>query len=293
MRWSLFLLLSCSLVRGPSQTSSIPDVKEITVYNGKVKYVSFELMPGEHADHVICKEQNRSRPLIKKMPIFLSEGAAHFYYAEGYHSKAEKHRCFLGQRKVLDITVKMFPYKEEFLKVAKGKVVLSKKNQARAAKEWHMTQRIYRKSLKKSLINGPFIVPLNSYITSHYGKRRVFNNLKKTQHLGNDFRAKVGVPIPVSNRGKVVFAGDLFYTGNVVIVDHGLNLFTLYAHLSKLKAIVGDVVEKGEIIGLSGRTGRVSGPHLHWGVKLHGFNVDGFSLVKESKLQFQNHVIIQ
>ena len=97
---------------------------------------------------------------------------------------------------------------------------------------------------------------------------------------------KVGLPIPSSNNGKVLYVGNLFYTGNVVIIDHGVNLFTVYAHLSKIMVKTGDSVEQGQILGLAGKTGRVSGPHLHWGVKLHGFNIDGFSLVEESQSEF-------
>ena len=133
------------------------------------------------------------------------------------------------------------------------------------------------------MFNEPFEVPLDSYITSHYGNRRLFNNKKRSQHLGNDFRAAVGVPIPVANKGKVVFTGNLFYSGNVVIVDHGLNIFTAYGHLSKINVQEGMIVNKGTIVGLAGKTGRVSGPHLHWGVKINGSWIDGFSLVEESK----------
>jgi murein DD-endopeptidase MepM/ murein hydrolase activator NlpD len=93
----------------------------------------------------------------------------------------------------------------------------------------------------------------------------------------------VGVPIPVSNRGKVSLAKDLFYTGFTVIVDHGLDIFSVYAHLSEVSVSENQIVEQGAIIGKSGNTGRTSGPHLHWGIKIHGHWVDGFSLIKESK----------
>ena len=114
----------------------------------------------------------------------------------------------------------------------------------------------------------------------------MFNNKKRSQHLGNDFRAAIGVPIPVSNRGRVVYVGNLFFSGNVVVVDHGLDIFTLYGHLSKIKTTKGSIVYIGDIIGLAGMSGRVSGPHLHWGVKINGNSVDGFSLSRESELQF-------
>lgn len=260
--------------------------RDIEVFNGKVKFVEFpvNLPDGNHS--ISCIEQGSKKPLKQNLSILVNDKKAILYYAESYFSLAKKHSCFLGEHQVLSIKVKQYPYKKEHLKVAKGKVKLSKANQKRAAREWHMTQKIYKNSLKSLLINKPFVLPLNSFITSRYGKRRIFNNMKKSQHLGNDFRAKVGVPIPAANRGKVVFAGDLFYTGNVVIVDHGLKIFTLYAHLSKITSKVGDIVEQGDIVGLSGKTGRVSGPHLHWGVKMNGHNIDGFSLIEESKNHF-------
>ena len=311
MKWILLFLFSSSCanisalskkedvknVSVPDSSNSVSSTKveeswpsTFDVYNGKLKYINFPLIRGEETkrnnDKIICKEQGVEKPLIKMIPFVREGNTAKLYYAESYHSQAKKHFCYLGERQVFTINVKLFPYKEEHLSVARSKVVLSKKDQARAAREWHMLQKIYKNAYKGSYINEPFIVPLDSYITSRYGKRRVFNKVKKTQHLGNDFRAKVGLPIPASNRGAVVFAGDLFYTGNVVILDHGLGVFSLYAHLSKVISKVGDIVERGAIVGLSGMTGRVSGPHLHWGVKVHGFNIDGFSLVDESKNQF-------
>ncbi|MFT6631355.1 MAG: murein DD-endopeptidase MepM/ murein hydrolase activator NlpD [Bacteriovoracaceae bacterium] len=298
MKWILLLTLvsSCSnaqIINKKIESDSnkvIQDfeykAKNIEVFNGKVKFVEFavDLQDGTHV--IKCSEQGSKKPLNQSLSISVNNRNAILYYAESYFSMAKKHHCFVGKNKVLDITVKQYPYKQEQLKVAKGKVKLSKANQKRAAREWHMTQKVYKNALDTLLIDKPFELPLNSYITSRYGKRRIFNNMKKSQHLGNDFRAKVGVPIPVANRGKVVFAGDLFYTGNVVIVDHGMKIFTLYAHLSKITSKVGSIIEQGDIVGLSGSTGRVSGPHLHWGVKMNGYNIDGFSLVEESKNHF-------
>lgn len=296
-----FLLMSCANVKPlSSQTKEDmkPDletekkkreipVQELEVFNGRVKFIKFPI-PENTSDKptLVCKEIGREKPLIQNLPVMIEGDHGLVYYAESYFSEAKEHYCEFDNYPIAKIKVKNFPYKEEFLKVDKKRVTLNKKDQERANREWEMTQKIYKNSDKNLLIDGSFMVPLKSYITSHYGNRRVFNNKKKTQHLGNDFRARVGVPIPVSNRGRIVFVGDLFYTGNVVIVDHGLNIFTLYAHLSKIKAEVGDIVKKGQIIGLSGRTGRVSGPHLHWGVKMNGHNINGFSLVDESKAHY-------
>jgi murein DD-endopeptidase MepM/ murein hydrolase activator NlpD len=120
-----------------------------------------------------------------------------------------------------------------------------------------------------------------------YGIKRVYNKAHRGQHLGTDFRAPGGVAVPAVNRGRIMFAGDLFYTGGTVIIDHGMDIFTVYGHLSEVKVEAGQIVNAGDIVALSGNTGRSSGPHLHWGVKIHGHYIDGYSLIDESKKQFQ------
>jgi murein DD-endopeptidase MepM/ murein hydrolase activator NlpD len=92
-------------------------------------------------------------------------------------------------------------------------------------------------------------------------------------------RAKTGTPIHATNRGRVVLAKSLFFTGNTVILDHGLGIYSLYAHLSRIDVKVGNIINNGQQVGLSGATGRVTGPHLHWGMVVQGARVDPFTLV--------------
>ena len=271
----------------PTKVSVAYSQQTITVQNGKAKYINFQT-PQEDGSYALdCTEQNSPKPLKQKIPYIVKSNVGVTYYAESYFSRAKKHLCYSEGQLVLEVNVSRFPYKKEHLKVSKKKVDLSKKDLARVIRERKITSAIYKKSVPYLLFDKPFIVPLDSFITSHYGNQRIFNNKKRSQHLGNDFRAKVGVKIPSSNRGKVVFVGDLFYTGNVVIIDHGLNLFSLYAHLSKILVTEGTILNQGDIVGLSGMTGRVSGPHLHWGIKMNGHNIDGFSLAEESKKHFK------
>ena len=91
-------------------------------------------------------------------------------------------------------------------------------------------------------------------------------------------RASTGTPIHAANRGRVVLAKELFFSGNAVYIDHGYGLYTTYLHLSKIDVAAGDFVERGQQLGLAGATGRVTGPHLHWGVRLLDARVDPFSL---------------
>lgn len=176
---------------------------------------------------------------------------------------------------------KDFP--SERIRVDKKRVFLSKKSLKRVRKEQKFLNSNYFNPAKEALFSEGFAIPLDSYITSIYGARRVFNKKKVTKHLGTDFRAAIGTPIPAANSGRVVVSRDLFYTGNTVTIDHGLGIFTVYGHLSKMLVKEGDSVKKGQRIAFSGNTGRTSGPHLHWGIKIHNQYIDGHSLVRVTK----------
>ena len=126
---------------------------------------------------------------------------------------------------------------------------------------------------------GQFILPSSGEAMPNFGERRIYNNMPRSSHSGVDILVPLGTPVSASNSGKVVLASDLYFAGKTVIIDHGIGLFTLYCHLSKIRVKRGKLVKKGEIIGEVGATGRVTGPHLHWGIKALGSKVDPFSLL--------------
>ena len=182
---------------------------------------------------------------------------------------------------LFEIVPKYYAFDKEYLDVAKQHVELSSKNLKRWKGEMALQRKIYSESVDEPHFNTGFSLPLESVITSPFGLRRIFNNKRESRHLGTDFRARRGTSIPVSNRGRVVFVGDLFFNGKTVIVDHGMNIFTMYCHLSQIATEQGKIVSKGSIIGLAGATGRVTGPHLHWGLKVDGNWVKGRAFVNE------------
>ena len=275
------LVASCS---SSQQKASLPRpiireaAKTVEIYTGKVAYESFPMNAKNGTYNLRCG--------AREIPVLVEDNMAKAYLVASYFSATQEVDCLFDGKKVLGVKVSKFNYPKEKLNVAKGKVFYSKKDLKRIIKEKEVKKHIYTKTAPEYLFDRPFVAPLNSFITSHYGNQRLFNNAKKSQHLGNDFRAKVGVKIPASNRGRVAFTGDLFFIGKVVVLDHGLGIFTVYGHLSQIRVNKGDMVKQGDIVGLSGRTGRVSGPHLHWGVKINGSWVDGFSLVEASQEQF-------
>ena len=125
-----------------------------------------------------------------------------------------------------------------------------------------------------------FAHPVTDPVGSPFGLRRILNGQPKSPHAGVDFRSPAGTPVRAAASGKVAFAGDLFYTGMTVIIDHGEGLFSLYAHLQTIDCSPGELLDAGTVLGRVGSTGRSTGPHLHWGVKLRGDRVDPLALTE-------------
>jgi murein DD-endopeptidase MepM/ murein hydrolase activator NlpD len=134
-------------------------------------------------------------------------------------------------------------------------------------------------SLPTRFWRGGFAPPVPGASTSSFGRVTVLNGVRGGPHRGVDFQAAEGTPVLAPNAGVVVLAGDLYFTGNTVIVDHGAGLLSLMAHLSGIDVEEGRYVAAGELLGQSGSTGRVTGPHLHWAMRLGGANIDPLSLI--------------
>jgi len=170
-------------------------------------------------------------------------------------------------------------YKKEILKVQSSKVSPPKKVLNRIYKEYKEATKIYHTSTKRRYWDKSFKMPLNSKITSYFGNARIFNGTLKSFHTGTDFRADIGTPIRASNDGVVVIARKRYYAGGSVVIDHGEGLYSAYYHLSKINVKVADKVSQNDIIGLSGKSGRVTGPHLHFSIMLLGEKVDPLDFI--------------
>ena len=127
---------------------------------------------------------------------------------------------------------------------------------------------------------GSFAPPVNAEISDVFGVERVFNGSVQSTHQGLDFRVPSGTSVAAVNSGRVILARPLFFEGNCVVIDHGQGLLTLYLHLSEFSVKEGDDVSKGQPIGLSGGTGRATGPHLHLAVRWQGVYLNPQVLLK-------------
>ncbi|UCC38468.1 MAG: M23 family metallopeptidase [Candidatus Aminicenantes bacterium] len=187
----------------------------------------------------------------------------------------------LGQRERLhkDISVLARKFRVKKLWVREEFVTPPRKALNRIRRDAEIIRIIYGMITPRWLGEGSFILPCSGEVHPNFGERRIFNNKPRSPHSGVDISAPLGTLVMASNSGKVVFAGDLYYAGKTVIIEHGLGVFTFYCHFSKIKANRGDFVKKGDIIGEVGATGRVTGAHLHWSIKIFESRVDPFSLL--------------
>ncbi len=182
---------------------------------------------------------------------------------------------------VIRVVSKSFP--ETHLTVEPRYVDLSPEDLARSNRESRHLEQIFTHITPEIYWDGGFLTPIPNTVTSNFGHRRVFNLKPRNPHSGVDISAKAGTPVCSSNRGKIADVGDYFFNGKTVIVDHGLGIYSVYLHLSRIDVKKDQLVQKGEVLGLVGSTGRVTGPHLHWGFRAQNARVDPFSLMRISE----------
>ncbi|MBI4424334.1 MAG: M23 family metallopeptidase [Elusimicrobia bacterium] len=181
-------------------------------------------------------------------------------------------------RKVLEVRRKRFPTRR--LKVAPGFVELAAADLQRAEAEARRLNALYRTAAPARWFDGSFVMPvLGARTTSRFGERSVFNGQARAPHGGADIRASTGTAIRAPQGGKVVVAEDMFFQGKAVMLDHGRGLTSVYAHLSELRVPVGARVRAGDVLGLAGATGRATGAHLHWSVRVGAARVDPASVM--------------
>ena len=180
----------------------------------------------------------------------------------------------------VSVAVREGKFATESLRVAPNFVEPNTEQLARAEAERQRLRAIFATITPERFWQGSFQVPLAGASTGgNFGKRRVLNGTPGSPHGGVDFPAPSGTPVHAAQRGRIVLAEPLYFSGNTVIIDHGLGLYTFYGHLESIDAKGGELVETGALLGKVGATGRVTGPHLHWGLTLNRARVNPLQLV--------------
>lgn len=170
------------------------------------------------------------------------------------------------------------------LTVPKSMEALDEQTLKRVKRESRRIKKLFLRSDKNPLWKGVWVRPVNGPVVSPFGRRSIINGAERSPHSGVDLKAAEGVPVKATNNGAVVLTDDCFFGGVSVIIDHGGGIHSMYFHLSKPLVNTGQMVKKGDIIGLSGSSGRVTGPHLHFGVRLDGARINPLELIDVSRI---------
>lgn len=178
--------------------------------------------------------------------------------------------------KTITIATKEYPVQR--LTLPKDMVELSPENEARVEREAQKLRAIWPNETER-IWEGSFVNPRDGAVQGAFGLRRIINNIPKSPHTGIDVSADEGAEVRAPNNGIVALVDEQFYSGRSIILDHGQGIYTMFFHLSKILVSQGQKVKKGEVIGLVGSTGRSTGPHLHWGVRMQGARVDPVKLL--------------
>ena len=240
---------------------------------GDVVRVSFRIAPGADAGHVTFAGTS--------IPGFLTGGVFSAFFGIDVDVKPGVYPIVhqAGTMEIQsEITVHAKEFATERLNVSKKFTELDSKTLVRVGAERKQLDAIFSSVTDEKFWTKSFVKPCAGKVGSPFGLRRFFNGKPKKPHSGIDIKASTGTEVYASNDGRVVLAADLYFTGNTVVIDHGFGLYTYYAHLSAMKVGEGQPVGRSELIGLVGATGRVTGPHLHWGAKIGGARVDASTL---------------
>jgi len=277
--WQFFVFFSTA---GFAANSPTVVVKPTTLTPGQLAIVRVGPMPeaatakvtldGVLAPQVPCADDAAQRCAVVAVPYEVKAGKKTVAVAVTVEGKTVE--ISAGLR------VKPGKFKTTKLNVDPSKVSPPAEAMARIQEEKEELAACLTNSSTTPLWDGLFMLPVDALVTGGYGSRRMFNGELKSSHLGTDIRADEKTPIVAGNAGKVALAKDMYFAGNLVVIDHGLGILTGYAHMSRIDVKKGDPVTKGQRLGMAGRTGRVTGPHLHWTFRVGDNLIDAAQAIR-------------
>ncbi|MEK7306408.1 MAG: M23 family metallopeptidase [Nitrospirota bacterium] len=286
-RYSGFCLLSSFLLIFFSYIPLLADKGEQALIRAaQGEAFIFKLAPGKDTTSIKGSLLGREIPFFK-----LEEGLYGALIGIDMEDETGMHqlRVEISKRdghalnKIYPIKVIPGKFKIEDLTMPKDMVDLDDESLKRVAIEKTKTMEILSRITAERFWRGDFIMPAEGRLIENFGSRRRLNGQARSPHNGIDISAPTGTEIHAGNDGTVVLADDLFFGGKSIYIDHGLGAYTSYSHLSQINVSLGDKVRRGDLIGLVGSSGRATGPHLHWGMKINGARINPLSVTRALK----------
>jgi hypothetical protein len=188
-----------------------------------------------------------------------------------------------GYKEQLDIEVVDKDYGVRNLTLPEAMVTLDEETLKRVRKESDIINGLWKLPASAAVWSGFFIMPIEGEVAGAFGTRSIINNQPRSPHTGVDLKGEEGAPVKAVNDGKVILICDHFFSGKSIFLDHGAEVISMCFHLQEVDVKEGDMVRRGQVIGLVGSTGRATGPHLHWGMRVNGARVNPLSLVDLTK----------
>jgi murein DD-endopeptidase MepM/ murein hydrolase activator NlpD len=295
MRSAIVLLIAAAVVYGPNTSGDAPgsrdQARRSTDQILTTKIAARTIQPGE----LIVLTTTSSRAIDKisvqafgRKVAAVSVGAHTWQAVIGidvdvrparYTLKVDAHSNSRAYHDTITLQVRSRTFPTRRLTVDPSFVNPPREVQSRIQDEARLLNKLWATSASSRLWSGQFVQPVPGPSTSRFGSRSIFNGVPRSRHTGEDFAGAEGTPVIAPNAGRVALAQDLYFSGNTVVIDHGLGLFSLLAHLSAIEVKQGEQVTTGQRIGRLGATGRVTGPHLHWAVRINRARIDPSSLL--------------
>lgn len=264
---TITILLSVSVFNN-ADAINLPDSEAVP---GGIAVVDLELSSKTTNGKAPVVEYNKERIMVTE-----NNGSWHGIIGIPLAAKPGKHKLDIqGHNKTVSFLVQPKQYAEQRITIKdKRKVNPNEEDMKRIRKERKRINKALKQWAEKDDVETSFVLPVAGKLSSPFGLRRYFNEQPRKPHSGIDIAAPEGTPIVAPAAGKVIETGDFFFNGNSVFIDHGQGLVTMYCHMSQINVKTGQTVTKGQTIGAVGKSGRVTGPHLHWSISLNNARVN-------------------
>jgi murein DD-endopeptidase MepM/ murein hydrolase activator NlpD len=284
----LLVVLSLSEAAGAASAGKAGRGTVLEILQGDVAELHIAAEPGTAIDASLGKEPVRFFPLNDGhyAAMIGADVAAKPGLVNVFVRLAKPAGVVTEQQIAVRIKAKTF--RTESFNVAPGFDEMTPEALAEVRREQAAFARVFSAGSAERFWDVPFIRPVpHEASASSFGFRRIINGIPRAPHSGTDLSAPAGTEVSAANHGRVVLVDNFFFAGGSVVLDHGAGLYTMYFHLSEFRVAEGTMVRRGDVIGLSGMTGRVTGPHLHWGARVAGARIDPLQLVEKFGAKFK------